>query len=138
MKSISIPFSFTSDTGSVTTTSSINRIVEQHIIDALTTFTGERVMDPNYGASVKTLLFEERDPLVFAEYRIDALQDINDAMTIGKVTDIEISAPSDYSYGEDEENTIRVHVQYVVPPFGASVVSLNISSSQITLLGGAS
>ncbi len=95
-------------------------------------------MDPNYGASVKTLLFEERDPLVFAEYRIDALQDINDAMTIGKVTDIEISAPSDYSYGEDEENTIRVHVQYVVPPFGASVVSLNISSSQITLLGGAS
>jgi phage baseplate assembly protein W len=138
MKSISVPFSFTSDTGSVSTTSSISRIAEQHIIDALTTFAGERLMDPRYGASVKNLLFEEMDPLIFAEFRIDAIQDINDVMTVGKVSDIRVSAPADYSYGEDEENTIKVHVQYVVPPFGTSVVSLNISSSQVTLLGGAS
>lgn len=137
MKAIAIPFSFTSDTGSVRTTSSLNAIVEQQILDILTTGPGERVMNGRYGSDIRSLLFEEADPLIFAEYKVDAIQDLNDYLTVGKVTNINITVPEFNPYGEDWEPSIYVSVQYAVPPFGSSVVTFNLTNSQTTLLGGA-
>lgn len=136
MKSISVPFRFTSDTGAVSTNSSINNIVEQNIIDILTTSPGERVMNPKYGAGLKNLLFEELDELVFAEYRVDAIQELNEYLTTGKVVDLNIIVPENNFYGEDTDTTITVSVKYVVPPYGASVVTFNIANGDTTLLGG--
>jgi phage baseplate assembly protein W len=136
MKSISVPFRFTSDTGAVSTNSSINNIVEQNIIDILTTSPGERVMNPKYGAGLKNLLFEELDELVFAEYRVDAIQELNEYLTTGKVIDLNIIVPENNFYGEDTDTTITVSVKYVVPPYGASVVTFNIANGDTTLLGG--
>lgn len=137
MKTISIPFNFTSDTGAVNTTDSPNGIMEQHILDILTTGTGERVMIPRYGASIKSLLFEELDPLIFAEYRMDAIQELNDYLTFGKVTDMSITVPNSDFYGDDYNTTLKVSVQYVVPPFDTSVVTFSINNTETTIFGGA-
>jgi|LauGreDrversion4_2_1035121.scaffolds.fasta_scaffold32867_2 phage baseplate assembly protein W len=136
MKVISVPFSFTSDTGRVTTTESINKIVEQQILDILTTGNGERVMVSRYGSDIRSLLFEEMDPLIFAEYKIDAIQDLNESLTIGKVTNMQISMAEEDFYGTEYETSINVSIQYSVPPFGSSVVTFNLTNSQTTLLGG--
>ena len=137
MKSISVPFRFTSDSGAVATSSSLAAVVEQNIIDILTTSPGERVMNPKYGAGLKNLLFEEMDELVFAEYRNDAIQELNEYLTTGKVVDLSIIVPQNNFYGEDTDTTITVSVKYVVPPYGASVVTFNIANGDTTLLGGA-
>lgn len=137
MKSISVPFRFTSDSGAVATSSSLAAVVEQNIIDILTTSPGERVMNPKYGAGLKNLLFEEMDELVFAEYRMDAIQELNEYLTTGKVVDLSIIVPQNNFYGEDTDTTITVSVKYVVPPYGASVVTFNIANGDTTLLGGA-
>lgn len=137
MKTISIPFSFTSETGRINTTESLNKIVEQQILDILTTGGGERVMIPRYGADIRSLLFEELDPLVFADYKEDALQELNDYLNIGRVTNMQISLPSSDFSGEEWESSVNVSVQYAVPPFGTSVVTFNLTNSQTTLLGGA-
>ena len=135
MKSISVPFRFTADTKGVATTTDVNKVVEQHIIDILTTTPGERVMNNSYGANLRSLLFEELDPLVFSEYRMDAINDLNSTLPIGKVMDLQISVPDEVFYGTDTDTTIRVSVKYVVPPFDASVVTFNINNTQTSTLG---
>lgn len=135
MKSISVPFRFTSDTKGVATTSDIKKIVEQHIIDILTTSPGERVMNHGYGANLRGLLFEEMDPLVFSEYRIDAMNIINSTLPFGQVVDIRISVPYETFSGTDTDTTIRVSVHYVVPPFEASVVTFNINNTDTITMG---
>lgn len=137
MKSISVPFKFTSDSGAVSTTSSLSAIVEQNIIDILSTSPGERVMNPRYGAGLRALLFEEMDELVFSEYRMDAIQELNEYMTTGKVVDMNIIVPETNFYGNDTDTTVTISVKYVVPPFGASVVTFEIANGDTTLLGGA-
>lgn len=137
MNAISIPFSFTSDTGGVATTSSLNRVIEQQILDILSTYPGERAMSPRYGGGVKSLLFEDMDPLVFSEYRIDFMQELNEYLTVGKVIDMSISLPDQDLTGGEWETSIIISVRYAVPPFGASVVTFNVTDSQTTILGGA-
>lgn len=129
MKSISIPFRFTPDTKGVATTSDINTIMEQHIIDILTTSPGERVMNTSYGASLKTLLFEEADPLIIGEYRMDAMNDLNSQLPFGKVVDLQLTVPEEDFSGESTDTTIRVSVKYAVPPYEASVVTFNINNT---------
>lgn len=136
MKSISVPFSFTSDTGAVATVSTTDAVMRQNIIDILTTFPGERLMTPNYGAGIRSLLFEAADPLVFAEYRMDAINDLNSSLPFGKVTDVQIGIPYDSLSGLDTDSTISVSVKYVIPPYDTSVVTFNLNSTG-TSFGGA-
>ena len=137
MKTISVPFSFSTTNGRVKTTDSLNKIIEQQILDILTTGFAERVMVPRYGSDIRSLLFEELDPLIFEEYKIDAIQDLNDYLTIGRVTNMNIFLPEQDFSGTDYETSIIVSVQYSVPPFGSSVVTFNLTNSETTLLGGA-
>jgi hypothetical protein len=132
MKSISIPFSFTSDTGAVSTVSDVDAVMKQNIIDILTTFPGERVMTPNYGAGIRSLLFEQPDPLVFAEYRMDAINDLNSSLPFGKVTDVQIGIPYDSLSSFETDSTISVSVKYVIPPYDTSVVTFNLNSTSTT------
>jgi phage baseplate assembly protein W len=103
--------------------------MEQNIIDILTTSPGERVMEPKYGANIRNLLFEEPDPLVFAEYRMDAITDLNANLPFGRVTDVQIGVPNDTFSGSDYDTTVSISVKYVVPPYNSSVVTFNISNT---------
>lgn len=137
MKTIAVPFRFASDTKGVAEISTLSQIIEQQIIDILTTSSGERVMNPRYGAGLRNLLFEMMDPLVFAEYRMDAVAELNEYLTLGRVVDINISVPEEVFYGENTDSTINIAVKYIVPPNDAAVVTFNLTNYETAPLGGA-
>ena len=136
MKSIAIPFSFTSDTGAVSTVSDIDSVMKQNIMDIITTSPGERVMLFGYGGGIRNLLFEEPDQLVYAEYRMDIINDLNAKLPFGKVTDVQIGVPSDSLYVESTATTVSIAIKYVIPPFDTSIMTFNINNTNITF-GGA-
>jgi|LauGreDrversion4_2_1035121.scaffolds.fasta_scaffold1031155_2 phage baseplate assembly protein W len=110
MRSISLPFRFSG--GKVADTENNSVIAKQRIIDALTTDRFERVNRPEYGASIKTLLFDNFDPLVFADYRVDAIRDLNDYVSNAKIMDLQIKNGNAINYGNDEEANLVVRVVY--------------------------
>jgi phage baseplate assembly protein W len=61
MKSFDIPFSIIG--GSVGSTDNYDRIIRNQVIDALTTNQNERVMHPDWGCDVQSLLFDPSDEL---------------------------------------------------------------------------
>lgn len=110
MRSISIPFRFNG--GKVADTEDSGVIAKQRIIDALTTDRFERVNRPEYGSSIKALLFDNNDPLVFADYRVDALRDLNEYVSNAKILDLQIKNGNDVGYGNDKDSSLVVRVVY--------------------------
>lgn len=110
MRSISLPFRFSG--GKIADTEDNGVIAKQRIIDALTTDRFERVNRPEYGASIKSLLFDNFDPLIFADYRIDAIRDLNDYVSNAKILDLQIQNGNPVNFGNDEEANLAVRVVY--------------------------
>lgn len=129
MKSISIPFNFAN--GRVSTTSDNNAIAKQKITDVLVTRKYERVMRPEYGAGINSLLFEPMDPLVFADYRIDALSDLNTNVSNAYIRDIQIRQGSPVQYNGSDDSTLDVRVVYDVAGMGTTVFTFTVNSTQI-------
>ena len=129
MKSILIPFQFAN--GKVSETENEDKIARQRIIDVLSTDKYERVNRPEYGADIRSLLFEPLDPLIFADFRIDAIQDINDHVTNAKITDIQIREGSPVYQGTDTESTLTVRVVYRTAAMGASTFVATITGNAI-------
>lgn len=88
MKSIRVPFSFSGK--SVGNTSDPSLIAEQKIINVLTTIAGERVMQYGYGASASALLFDVFSNLEFADFKVDALQELRRTISNVEVLDIRV------------------------------------------------
>jgi phage baseplate assembly protein W len=109
MRSISIPFRFVN--GKVADTENNGVIAKQRIIDALTTDRFERVNRPEYGIAIKSLLFDNNDPLVFADYRIDAIRSLNDYVSNAKIMDLQMKSGNTVSYG-NEDSSLFVKVVY--------------------------
>jgi len=61
MKTFDVPFSIVN--GSIAYTDNYDRIVRNQVIDALTTNQGERVMHPDWGCDVQSVLFDPSDTL---------------------------------------------------------------------------
>jgi len=61
MKTFDVPFSIVN--GSISYTDSYDRIVRNQVIDALTTNQGERVMHPDWGCDIQSVLFDPSDTL---------------------------------------------------------------------------
>jgi len=61
MKAFDIPFNF--NKGSVASTDNYDRIIRNQVIDALTTNQKERVMHPDWGCDIQSLLFDPSDEL---------------------------------------------------------------------------
>lgn len=129
MKSISIPFQFAN--GKVSVTEDEDKIARQRIIDVLATDKYERVNRPDYGADIKTLLFEPLDPLIYADYRVDALKDINDHVSNAQVTDLQIREGSPIYQGGNSESTLVVRVLYRTAAMGASTFVATITDNTI-------
>lgn len=89
MPSIRVPFSIAAS-GKVESTTTNEKIIEQQIIDVLSTSEFERVMRPLYGASAVNLLFEPLDELVFSEFKVDALEKLNRNVSGAAVVDMAV------------------------------------------------
>jgi phage baseplate assembly protein W len=121
MKAIKTPISFSN--GKLVTTTDIEEIIKQKILDVLVTRPGERLMFPDYGADLYSLLYERLDPLVFADFKAEALLDIQDAVTGAKVLDITAAIGGLYA---PEETTLNITVTYQIPPQRPTTMSFTI------------
>jgi len=130
MPSIQTPFRINSS-GSVAAVSTPERIIEQKIIDVLTTNRFERVMRPEYGAGAYQLLFEPVDELIYGEFRTDALDEVNRNVSSAAISDI-IVAPATQPYFNDEPaSTIEITVRYLLRPQGVRSFTFQITDTSL-------
>lgn len=127
MKSISIPFRFSN--GGVAITTDLNKITEQKIIDVLVTAPGERVIYKGYGANLRALLYEPLDDLIFADFKVDAIQDINESLDTGKVSDIIIGTSDNPAASVPDQDSLTVRVIYKTTPYDGGILDFNVSAS---------
>jgi len=123
MKAIRVPFSLTG--GSIGETSDPARIAEQKIINTLTTNNGERVMNPNFGASTARLLFDINSALEFSDFKTDALQELKRTVSGVDIIDIRINE-SFYNQIADP-TTATITVIYRLPLGSVQATSFNVA-----------
>ena len=127
MKSINIPFSFSS--GGVSASSDIDTITKNKIIDVLVTRKTERAINSGYGVGLSSLLYEPMDTLIFDDFKSDAIVKINETLDSGKVLDITITYPHSPQMAYLEDSSILVTVVYSLPSTGSiSTFTFNVSS----------
>lgn len=113
MRSIALPFRIIN--GRVATLTDQFDIIEQKILDVLLTNNRERVMNPRYGSSVYSLLYEIIDDNVIADFKTEAMMDLRESVDGVDIVDIKFR-PSNL-YGDSEYNTtLEVSVFYRIPP----------------------
>ncbi len=125
MRSIKIPFSF--EEGSVSSTTNVDTIVKQEIINYFMTVDGERVMNSSYGGGLPRLSFEINDPLVLADYKLDVITEANLNLSFGKVLDLLVLDNTNSTFYED--NVATVLVRYAVAPRTISTVKLVVTNT---------
>lgn len=127
MPSIYTPFRIDTS-GRVAKTNTPERIVEQQIIDILTTSKFERVMRPTYGAGATQLLYEPVDDLVYGEFKTDALMELNKQLSTASITNL-IIQPSDTPFvDEDPSVVVEIKVQYSMALSVTKVFSFKITT----------
>ena len=126
MKTIKIPFSFSD--GGITETSDIVEYTEQRIVDILTTRTGERAINTNYGIGIQGLLYEMIDSLVFDDFKTEALVKLNEEVGSARVVDMSIESPEILQAGYLEDSTVVITVVYSIPTYGTRNFSFNVTS----------
>lgn len=127
MPSIRVPFSLSSS-GRINTTSSVEKIVEQQIIDVLTTGKRERVMRPTYGAGANQLLFEPVDALVYSEFKTDAIPEINRNLSTGYVSNLSVKPLEVPIVNENPETSLSITAAYSVRQGTRQTLTFTISN----------
>lgn len=124
MKTISVPFRVTG--GKISTTNSPRTIAEQKIINVLTTNPLERVGTQGYGVGVQAFLFEPIDDLVEADFKTDALLELNTRISGAEVLDIVVKEH------DFEEGTVTFNVYYRTPLASTQMTSFTVSTLPFT------
>lgn len=124
MTSISVPFRI-AENGRVATTSDIEEAAKQRILDVLVTTKGERVMRPIYGAGAYDLLFEPMDDLLYGEFKVDALNELNLNVSGVAIQNIFVEPATPY-LTDDFLTTLDVSVQYKVGLSNSSLFSFTV------------
>lgn len=111
MATIKTPFTIAAS-GRVERVLDQNTIARQQITDVLVTSKRERTARPGYGAGVLDLLFEPIDDLVYSEFKMDAMMEINKQVTSAAVMNISIAPATIPYFADDTASTIEVTTQY--------------------------
>jgi hypothetical protein len=126
MKAIKIPFSFSG--GGVVETTDVLKSTEQKIVDVLTTRPGERAINTNYGVGIQGLLYEVMNPLVFDDFKSEAIVKINEELDSGRVLDMSITYPDSPEMSFAEDSVISINVLYSVPLYGTRSLLFTVTS----------
>jgi len=73
-------------------------------------------------------LFEPMDDLVFSEFKMDALQELNRNLTIATVSDIRIRPLSVPVTGDEGQNVLEIWVRYKMLPFTQTSFTFRITA----------
>jgi len=123
MKTVKVPFSFNG--GHVGYTADPATIAEQKIANVLVTNNGERTMNPNYGANTGRLLFDISTRMEFADYRVDAIQELKRSVSSADIVDIQIN--NGFYSQTSEPTTATLNVVYRLPLGSVQVTAVNIA-----------
>jgi hypothetical protein len=110
MKSMKIPFSF--DNGRVSITRELETITEQKIANVLVTEPLERVSIPTYGSGLMGMVHEINDPLIFSDYRTDAVMDLKDNISTANISNMYMNNMGSL---QESKNVMMVYVEYRLP-----------------------
>lgn len=124
MKAIKLPVTFKN--GALVSTTDLNQIFKQKIIDVLVTSKQERVMLPEYGAGTYSLLYEMLDPMVFADFKTDALQELAQHVTGVDIVDLKMSSGESFRQDQDS-TTLSITVLYRIPPHQVTSTTFTVS-----------
>ena len=122
MKSIKVPFSF--NNGRVSATSDIPTISEQKIANVLVTTKTERVGIPDYGSGIIGLVHEINDPLVFSDFKFEALMDLKQGVSSVGISDMQVKQGRSSEAGE---NVMMIDVAYRLPLGVTQLASLKVA-----------
>lgn len=93
--------------GRIGSTTDTNTQIEQKIVTTLTTDRLERVGIPDFGAGVNQLLFEPIDALLQADFKVDALSEMNTRVSGVVVKDLLVTSV--------DETSATINVLYQLP-----------------------
>ncbi len=125
---IAIDFPFRIGAGGLVTTKDYERIVRAQVIDAVTTNYRERVMRPEYGADIQSLLFDPSDEL----RRSDASSVISAriAQMVPKVQVASVSIEPD----KNDRNIVYINIGYRASDYDeVSVLSIPLDPAVVNL-----
>jgi phage baseplate assembly protein W len=125
MKSIRIPYSFSGGKTSATTVTTT--IVEQKIVDVLTTGKFERLLRHRYGSGIRQLLFEPVDDLTLSDFIVEARQDVAENISRVDIMDIRLSSTNSIAAYGNQDTTIGVTVIYRLPLGSPQIVRFKIA-----------
>ncbi len=110
-----------SPSGKFAAVQDIEGIVKQKFVDYLSTSVFQHPMLPMYGANTNVLLYENFDPLIFEEYKLEALQGMQRNIAGVQVLNLAIEGPSAFN-----DSTIRMTVEYQIPTVGRQQATVTV------------
>jgi phage baseplate assembly protein W len=120
MTSMVAPFQIRN--GRVLSTKDPSRVASNKIVNVLTTNRGERVGAPTYGASTSSVLFANVDELELADFKVDAIQELQ-----GRISNVEILNVSIAPDPLEGETYVKINVVYRIPLSSPQVVSFRVA-----------
>lgn len=121
MSILKLPLNIDSS-GKLATVTKLNEVVKQKVLDYLSTSVFERPMMPMYGANTNVLVYENFDPLIFEEYKMEALQGLQRNIAGAQVTNLIINGPTSLQ----NDSTVKITVEYQIPTFGKQQATINV------------
>ena len=127
MSAIKTPFQI-APSGRVAHVLDQNTIARQQILDTLTTSKFERTMRAGYGAGANDLMYEPMDELVFSEFKVDAMLELNKQVHMASVVDIRVAPLVTPYFGDGENTSLEISVYYKTNSPGVQSLTFNIVS----------
>ena len=121
------PFSI-APSGKVSAVTEVSSVVSQKVQNYVLTNTYERPMSSAYGANSQMLVYENFDSLVFSEFKMETLRELQKHISGAVILDMRM-IPGGYSERNgSNENTMLIDVQYKLPIGGVRSTQINLVS----------
>ena len=87
-------------------------LVDQNLRNLLLTLPGERIMDPSFGVGVARYLFQQNDPITYAELQAKIEQQVQKYLPFVRIDNIQFTDPSI----SDDPNYVGLIMTYTIVP----------------------
>lgn len=97
-------------------------LVEQNLKNLLLTLPGERIMDPAFGVGLATFLFEQNDPVTYAEMQAKIQQQVQKYLPFVKINKIDFASErtadglTAVSGPTNDPNYVGLSITYTIIP----------------------
>jgi hypothetical protein len=121
------PFSI-APSGKISVLTEAYSLVSQKIKNYVLTNTYERPMSPEYGANSQMLVYENFDSMVFSEFKMETLRELQKNISGASILDMRMIPGGNTERNGSNENTMLIDVQYKLPIGGVRSTQLDLVS----------